>query len=87
MHDFGIYDLAGLVAAGFIIVRVLGPLAVALAKRIEGRPPAAPDDSAAGELRGELDELDELYERVDFLERALAARRPAAELPESRTPV
>jgi hypothetical protein len=84
MHDFGIYDLAGLVAAGFIIVRVLGPLAVALAKRIEGRPPAAPDDSAARELRGELDEL---YERVDFLERALAARRPAAELPESRTPV
>ena len=84
MHDFGIYDLAGLVAAGFIIVRVLGPLAVALAKRIEGRPPAGPDDSAARELRGELDEL---YERVDFLERALAARRPAAELPQSRTPV
>jgi hypothetical protein len=84
MHDFGIYDLAGLVAAGLIIVRVLGPLATALAKRIEGHPPAAPDDPAARELRGELDEL---YERVDFLERALAARRPAAELPESRTPV
>jgi hypothetical protein len=84
MHDFGVFDLAGLVAVGLVIVRVLGPLAGAVAKRIEGRAPATLDDSAARRLQ---DELDELYERVDFLERALAARQPPAELPEARTPV
>jgi hypothetical protein len=84
MNDFGIYDLAGLAAVGLVIVKVLGPVAVALARRIEGRPPAALDDTAARELRGELEEL---YERVDFLERALTARPPSAQLPEARTPV
>lgn len=35
MHDFGLIDLAGLVAAGWVLVRVLGPVATALARRIE----------------------------------------------------
>jgi hypothetical protein len=84
MHDFTIFDLAGLVAVGWVFVRVLGPVAAAIARRIEGRAPAAIDAASAQQLRGELDEL---YERVDFLERALVTRQPPAELPEPNTPV
>ena len=84
MHEFTIVDLAGLVAAGWVFVRVLGPVATALAKRIEGRGPIPTDDPAAHQLR---EELEELHERLDFLERALAARQPPTELPKANTPV
>jgi hypothetical protein len=84
MHDFTIVDLGGLVAAGWVLVRVLGPVATALAKRIEGRGPTTADDPAVPQLR---EELEELHERIDFLERALAARQPPTELPQGRTPV
>jgi hypothetical protein len=84
MHDFTIVDLGGLVAAGWVLVRVLGPVATALAKRIEGRGPITTDDPAVPQLRQELEEL---HERVDFLERALATRQPPSELPQTHTPV
>lgn len=84
MHDFGIYDLGGLLAAGWVFVKILGPVGAALARRIEGRVPPPADDPAVDRLR---DELGELYERVDFLERTLAVRPPQGELPKSRTPV
>ena len=84
MHDFGLVDLGGLVAAGWVLVRVLGPVATALAKRIAGRGPITTDDRAVHQLR---EELEELHERIDFLERALAARQPPTELPQARTPV
>jgi hypothetical protein len=84
MHEFGLIDLGGLVAAGWVIVRVLGPVATALARRIEGRGTAATDDPEVHRLR---EELEELHERVDFLERAIAAPHPTAELPQPRTPV
>ena len=84
MHEFGVFDLAGLVAAGWVLVRVVGPVATALARRIEGRAPAVIDDSSVQELR---EELEELHERVDFLERALATQQPPAELPRAKTPV
>lgn len=84
MHEFGLIDLAGLVAAGWVLVRVLGPVATALARRIEGRGPATTDDSAVHQLR---EELEELHERIDFMERALAARQPPPELPRAQTPV
>lgn len=84
MHEFGLVDLAGLVAAGWVIVRVLGPVATALARRIEGRAPAVADDAELHQLR---EEFAELQERVDFLERALADRPHQAELPRARTPV
>jgi hypothetical protein len=84
MHEFTIVDLGGLVVAGWALVRVLGPVAAALAKRIEGRAPIPTDHPAAHQLR---EELEELHERLDFLERALAARQAAAELPEAHTPV
>ena len=84
MHTFGLIDLGGLLAAGWVLVRVLGPIATAIARRIEGRGPAPADDAGLLELRAEFEEL---HERVDFLERALAERQPQAELPRARTPV
>ena len=84
MHEFTVIDLAGVVAIGLVFIRVLGPVARALAKRIEGRAPAVIDDPAVDQLRGELDEL---HERVDFLERAITTRQPPVELPKERTPV
>jgi hypothetical protein len=84
MQEFTPLDLAGVVVIGLVFIKVLGPVARALARRIEGRPPVIPDDSAIDQLRGELDEL---HERVDFLERAITTRQPPAELPKERTPV
>jgi hypothetical protein len=84
LHEFTIVDLAGLVAAGWVFVKVLGPVATALAKRIEGRGPIPADDPAAQQLR---EELEELHERLDFLERALAARQPPTKLPKPHMPV
>jgi hypothetical protein len=66
MHEFTIFDLAGVVVVGLVLMKVFGPIAGAIAKRIEGRAPAIIDDPAVDQLRGELDEL---HERVDFLER------------------
>jgi hypothetical protein len=84
MHGFSLVDLGGLIAAGWVIVRVLGPVATALARRIEGPGPATSDDGEVHQLRQELEML---HERVDFLERALTAGPPRAELPPARTPV
>ena len=57
------------IAVSIIIVRV----ATALAKRLERHPPVlAPQDPAVGELR---EQLDAMQERVDFLERALVAQK------------
>jgi hypothetical protein len=84
MHEFTVFDLAGVVVIGLVLMKVFGPIARAIAKRIEGRAPAVIDDPTVDQLRGELDEL---QERVDFLERAITARQPPAELPKERTPV
>ena len=72
MHEFTVIDLGGVVAVAWVVVKVLGPFAGALARRLEGRP-AEPmvEDPAVPRLR---EELDQLQERVDFLERALASR-------------
>ena len=57
------------IAVSVIIVR----FASALAKRLERRPPVvAPPDPAIGELR---EEVDAMQERIDFLERALVAQK------------
>jgi len=81
MHDFTLIDLGGLLAAGWVLVRVLGPVASALAKRIEGGgSPAIADDPAIHQVRAELEEL---HERIDFLERAVAAGHLRAERPQT----
>jgi hypothetical protein len=84
MHEFSPFDLGGLVAVCWVFVKVLGPVAVSVAKRIEGRPQqTASDDPAVYQMQRDVEEL---QERVDFLERTLAAPPPPRELPQSRTP-
>ena len=84
MHAFSPFDLAGLVAVCWVFIKVLGPVAVAVAKRIEGRPHmSVADDPAVYQIQRDVEEL---QERVDFLERTLAAPKPPAELPQPRTP-
>ncbi len=70
MQDaFPVILVIGVVAVSVIVVR----FASALAKRLEARPPVvAPPGSAIGELR---EELDAMQERLDFLERALVAQK------------
>src|SRR5437016_1713883 len=52
---------------------IITRFASALAKRLEARPPAvATPDPGIGELR---EELDAMQERLDFLERALVAQQ------------
>ncbi len=65
----GVVAVIGAIAVSVIVVR----FATVLVKRLEARPPAvAPPDPAIGDLR---EELDALQERLDFLERALVAQR------------
>jgi hypothetical protein len=84
MHSFSPFDLFGLVAVCWVFVKVLGPVAASVAKRIEGRPqPNVAEDPAVYQMQRDVEEL---QERVDFLERTLAAPPPPRELPERRTP-
>lgn len=65
----GISAVIGVAALSVIVVR----FASAFAKRLEARPSdVAPPDSAIGDLRQELDAV---QERLDFLERALVSQR------------
>ncbi|PYP44938.1 MAG: hypothetical protein DMD50_12955 [Gemmatimonadetes bacterium] len=70
MHEaFPVILIIGVIAVSVIITR----FASALAKRLEARPPAvATPDPGIGELR---EELDAMQERLDFLERALVAQQ------------
>lgn len=85
MHQFSPLDLAGLVTVAWVFLKVLGPPARALAKRLEGSASGIPaSDPAVPQIQEELAQLEE---RVDFLERVLAAQKPAGELPRERTPI
>ena len=65
----GISAVIGVAALSVIVVR----FASAFARRLEARPPdVAPPDAGIGELR---EELDAMQERLDFLERALVSQR------------
>lgn len=93
-------DLVGLVAVvllfggGTLFLLAISPIGKALAARITGKKVLADDDETAAavkELRNELDEMrhlpeqiSELGERVDFLERMLAKQREADRLPPVR---
>lgn len=70
MQDaFPVILVIGVVAVCVIVAR----FASALAKRLEARPPVVgPPNPAIGELR---EELDAMQERLDFLERALVAEK------------
>jgi len=91
-------DIVGLVAVvmlfggGTVFLLAISPVGKALAARISGKKQV--DDDAAEELkdlRGEVEEmrhlpeqLSELGERVDFLERLVAKQREAERLPPAR---
>lgn len=93
-------DLVGLVAVvllfggGTLFLLAISPIGKALAARITGKKVLADDEETAAavkELRNELDEMrhlpeqiSELGERVDFLERMLAKQREADRLPPVR---
>lgn len=84
MNEFTVFDLGGVIAVSLVFIKVLGPVARALARRIEGRAlPSPADDPLVDHLRADVAEL---QERLDFLERAVASREPPPELPRHRTP-
>ena len=83
--SFQLVDLGGMAVASWVLVRVLGPVASAVARRIGGQASiTTATDPAVPQLQ---DELDQLQERVDFLERTLASRQPPAELSRGRPPL
>lgn len=93
-------DIIGLVAVillfggGTAFLLAISPIGKALAARISGKKAAVEDDETAEEvkeLRREVDEMQhwneqmsELGERVDFLERLVAKQREAERLPPAR---
>jgi len=68
-------------AFAFVIIKVLGPIAVAIGHRIRGRR----DDPSDHRLAAEVDELRtrlaEVEERLDFAERLLARGAEADQIP------
>jgi len=93
-------DLIGLVVVvllfggGTLFLLSISPVGKALAGRITGKKGVVADDETTEdvkELRREVDEMrhmteqmSELGERVDFLERLVAKQREAARLPPAR---
>ncbi len=93
-------DLIGLVAVsllfggGTLFLLAISPIGKGIAARLSGKKTAAQDEEAAEEirdLRAEVEELrhvatqvNELGERVDFLERLVAKQREAERLPPVR---
>lgn len=66
------------IAFAFVIVKVLGPIGVAIGHRIRGGRDSAPDHRLAVEVDELRTRLAEVEERVDFAERLLAqAQQPA----------
>ena len=59
-------------AFAFVIVKVLGPIAVAIGHRIRGGRDSAPDHRLAAEVDELRTRLAEVEERLDFAERLLA---------------
>ena len=84
-------DIVGLVAVvmlfggGTVFLLAISPLGKALAARISGKKPGDDDLAAKLEEMQHLPEqLSELGERVDFLERLVAKQREAERLPPVR---
>ena len=93
-------DVVGLAAVvllfggGTLFLLAISPIGKALAAHITGKKVTLEDDetvAAVKDLRSELDEmrhlpeqLSELGERVDFLERMVAKQREAERLPPAR---
>ena len=68
-------------AFAFVIVKVLGPIAVAIGHRIRGSRDSAPDHRLAEEVDQLRTRLAEVEERLDFAERLLARGAQADQIP------
>jgi hypothetical protein len=68
-------------AFAFVIVKVLGPIAVAIGYRIRGGRASAPDHHLATEVDELRTRLAEVDERLDFAERLLARGAQADQIP------
>ena len=68
-------------AFAFVIVKVLGPIAVAIGHRIRGGRNSAPDHRLAEEVDQQRTRLAEVEERLDFAERLLARGAQADQIP------
>ncbi len=90
----GLVAVVGLFGGGTLFLLAISPVGKALAARITGKKGVAADDETTvevKELRREVDEMrhmteqmSELGERVDFLERLVAKQREAERLPPVR---
>jgi len=69
------------IAFAFVIVKVLGPIAVAIGHRIRGGRDSAPDHRLAEEVDQLRTRLAEVEERLDFAERLLARGAQADQIP------
>jgi hypothetical protein len=68
-------------AFAFVIVKVLGPLGVAIGHRIRGGRDSAPNHRLAAEVDELRTRLAEVEERLDFAERLLARGAQADQIP------
>jgi hypothetical protein len=68
-------------AFAFVIVKVLGPIAVAIGHRIRGGRNSTPDPRLAAEVDEVRTRLAEVEERLDFAERLLARGAEADQIP------
>jgi hypothetical protein len=74
------FETLAFIAFAFVIVKVLGPIAVAIGHRIRGGRDSAPDHRVAVEVDELRTRLAEVEERLDFAERLLAQPQQPARL-------
>jgi len=74
-------EMFALFAVAFVIVKVLGPIGVAIGHRIRGGRDSAPDHRLAVEVDELRTRLAEVEERLDFAERLLARGAQADQIP------
>jgi len=83
-------DLVGLVAVvllfggGTCFLLAISPIGKAIAARLLGKKSVPEDEETVAEMRHLPEQLSELGERVDFLERLVAKQREAERLPPVR---
>ena len=74
-------ETVAFIAFALVVVKVLGPIAAAIAHRIRGGRESAPDIGLAAEVDQLRTRLAEVEERLDFAERLLARGADADQIP------
>jgi hypothetical protein len=69
------------IGLSFVIVKVLGPIAVAIGHRLRGRRDGPSEHRLAAEVDEVRTRLAEVEERLDFAERLLARGAQADQIP------